>query len=438
MLLLKNFYILNPCENTDKNFAFYPANLWIKNGKIEKIEPYPHPPLLNPDHNLEIIDGQLHQLIFPGFIQTHIHFCQTLHRNRAEQMPLLHWLKNEIWPYEASLTPQTIGKSVMMSIQEILRSGTTAVLDMGTVSHQEIIFEIMQAIGFRYTGGKAMMDQCPDAPPGLQETTDHSIKKSMALIEKFHGKNDHLLHYAFAPRFVLSCSHHLLKEVRHLSDQYQVIVHTHASEHPDEVEYIRQTTGFTNLGLLHHIGALNPQCVIAHLVHTDTRDREYIRDYPIFPVHCPSTNLKLGSGIAPIPAYLEAGFHVGLGCDGAPCNNSLSIFNEIKLASLLQKGIHNDPIIFPPQDALRMVSLHGAHIIRQSDHIGKIQEQMDADLVILDMDTPQTYNFEKNPAAAIVYGADARNVIATMVKGQFLYRDHHFSPIIQELIRRYP
>jgi len=124
---------------------------------------------------------------------------------------------------------------------------------------------------------------------------------------------------------------------------------------------------------------------------------------------------------------------VGLGCDGAPCNNNLSIFNELKLAPLLQKGINNDPTLLSPEDALRMVSLNGAKILRQQDRIGQLREGMDADLVLLDMDTPQTWNFQYNPAAALVYGADARNVYGTMVKGKFLYMDGQFSKEIQEL-----
>ncbi|MCP5053226.1 MAG: amidohydrolase family protein, partial [bacterium] len=194
-----------------------------QNGKIARI--------YKPDHHIdpkdtgktEVIENHFRRLVFPGFIQCHIHFCQTLHRNLAEEMPLMEWLKKEIWPYEGAHTAKTMGKSVMMSLKEVLSCGTTAVLDMGTVHHQDVIFDIMAKTGFRYTGGKAMMDQCEGAPDGLAETTDDSISQSMELVDTFHGKKDGLLHYAFAPRFVLSCSTALLKEVRRISDENGVI-----------------------------------------------------------------------------------------------------------------------------------------------------------------------------------------------------------------------
>lgn len=426
MFLLKNFYILSPQESREKEFEFYKGHLLINNGKIEKIYHTDEEINIHSTEKFETIDGQFRKLVFPGFIQCHIHFCQTLHRNLAEQMPLMEWLKKEIWPYEAGLTPDSMKQSVLMSLKEVLSSGVTSVLDMGTVHHQEVIFRIMEAVGFRYTGGKAMMDQCPDAPPGLTETTDNSITESMKLFERFHGKADGLLHYAFAPRFVLSCSPTLLQAVRQLSDQYDIIIHTHASEHPEEVAFIKETTGYGNVAYLNKLDALNRLCVIAHMIHLDAAEKKMVKNYDIAVAHCPTANLKLGSGIAPIPEYLQNNIRVGLGSDGAPCNNGLCIFNELKLAPLLQKGIHNDPLLLKPEDALRMVSIDGARITRQENRIGRIAENMEADLVLLDMDTPQTFNFEKNPAAAMVYGADARNVYATMVRGKFLYKEGRF------------
>jgi 5-methylthioadenosine/S-adenosylhomocysteine deaminase len=433
MYLLKNVYILNPADARTQVFDFYKGSLLIKNGKIDKI--YKNGANINPHDTkeAETIDAHFRQLIFPGFIQGHIHFCQTLHRHRAEEMPLIKWLKQEIWPYEAAHTPESIRKSALMSLKEVLSSGVTSVLDMGTVHHQEVIFQLMEQAGFRYTGGKAMMDRCDGAPDGLIETTDGSINQSMELYDQFNGKADGLLHYAFAPRFVLSCSPELLQEVRRLSDEYKIIIHTHASEHPEEVAYIKETTGYGNVAYLDKLGALNSRSVIAHMIHLDSEEKKMVKQYNLSVIHCPTTNLKLGSGVAPVAEYLNNGGWVGLGSDGAPCNNSLSIFNELKLAPLLQKGIHNDPLLVTPEDALRMVSINGAKITRRDHRIGKIEEDMDADLVLLNMDTPQTYNFEKNPAAAIVYGADARNVNGTMVRGKFLYRDGNYSKEIEAL-----
>jgi len=434
VILLKDFYILNPAET---EFEFYRGSILVRDGKIEKIYREPETPEPGEIQGAEMIPGFSRKMIFPGFIQSHIHLCQTLHRNLAEEIPLLQWLKDEVWPYEASLDRKKMGQAVMMALKDIIRSGTTAVLDMGTVHQQEVIFEIMTKVGFRYTGGKAMMDNDADTPAGLKESTAQSIDDSMRLYEKFHRGNDKLLHYALSPRFLLSCTDDLLRQVKILSDENDIILQTHASEHPEEVEFIKKKTGLGNIAYLDKIGALNSNTVITHAVHADEGEKEIMRDYSLSVVHCPSTNLKLGSGIAPISGYIRDGITVGLGCDGAPCNNSLSVLPELKLACLLQKGINHAPLLMPPEESLRMVSLRGAEIIKMGDRVGSIDEGKDADLVILDMDTPQTYNFEQNPAAAIVFGADSRNVEATMVKGDFLYRDGNFSTTIEALDRSF-
>lgn len=434
MYLLKDFHILNPQE---KEFDFYKGSLLIKNGKIAKIYREPEQPESADRFGVEIISGHTNKLLFPGFIQSHIHLCQTLCRNLAEEIPLLKWLKDEVWPYEATLDRKKMGRAVIMALKEIVSSGTTAVLDMGSLHQQEVIFEIMGRVGFRYTGGKAMMDDAPDAPEGLRESTGASLDESIRLYERFHRSNDRLLHYALSPRFLLSCSSELLRQVKVFSDDNDLIIQTHAAEHPAEVESIKEKTGSGNLAYLDEIGALNSNTVIVHAVHLDKKEKEILQDYDISVAHCPSANLKLGSGIAPAAEYLQKGIKVGLGTDGAPCNNSLSIFPEMKLACLLQKGINNDPLLMPAEESLRMVSLRGAEIIKMGDTVGSIAEGMDADLVFFDMDTPQTYNFDKNPAAAIVFGADARNVSATMVRGNFLYREGKFSTTIEALDRSF-
>lgn len=434
MILLKDFHILNP---TETEFEFYKGSILIRDGKIDRIYREPEKPEPAEIQGAETIPGFSRKMIFPGFIQSHIHLCQTLHRHLAEEMPLLQWLKDEVWPYEASLDRKKMGQAVMMALKDIIGSGTTAVLDMGTVHQQEVIFEIMAKVGFRYTGGKAMMDNAAGTPEGLRESTTGSLDESMRLYEKFHQRNHKLLHYALSPRFLLSCTDDLLRQVKILSDENDIIIQTHAAEHPDEVKFIKKKTGLGNIAYLDKIGALNSNTVITHAVHVDDEEKEIMRDYSLSVVHCPSTNLKLGSGIAPISRYVRDGIAVGLGTDGAPCNNSLSVFPELKLASLLQKGINNDPLLMPPEESLRMVSLRGAEIIKMGDRVGSIDEGKDADLIILNMDTPQTYNFEQNPAAAIVFGAESGNVDATMVRGNFLYREGKFSTTIEALDRSF-
>ncbi len=431
LYLFKDVYILNPTDS--ESFDFFRGSLLVEGKSILKIFNGQLPESFEISGDCEVVEGKGTLMIFPGFIQTHIHLCQTLYRNRAENMALLPWLKEHIWPYEAKLTKKTIGQSVILSLKEILSSGTTAVLDMGTVRHTDVIFEIMEIIGFRYTGGKAMMDAGEGVPADLAEKTDDSINESVRLYEKFHNKNNGMLKYCFAPRFVLSCTDDLLKEVRKLSDHYGILIETHGSEHKEEVEYIRSKSGFGNISYLYHIGALNERSVIAHTVHLDEIEVDLIRNLKVSTVHCPSTNLKLGSGIAPVYRYLQEGIKVGIGADGAPCNNALNIFSELKVASLLQKGLAHNAKIMTAKDTLRLATINSAKILGIEGLVGRLKEGMDADIVVLDMDTPQTLNFECHPSAAVVYGCDPRNVKATMVAGKFLFRDGQFSQEINDL-----
>lgn len=434
MYLFKNFYIYN-IDSAGK-LDFFKGSMLVDGRKITKIiTAGEFPENFSVSEKTEIIEGHYKSMIIPGLIQTHIHMCQTLHRNMAENIPLLPWLRDHIWPFEASLTKKTIGMSVITALKELVSSGTTSVLDMGTVKHSDVIFEIMEIAGFRYTGGKAMMDSGIGVPQELLERTAESIDKSLELYEKYHNTGNGLLKYAFAPRFALSCSETLLKEVRKLSDRHNILIQTHGSEHKEEVEYIRSKTGLGNISFLNKIGALNDKTVIAHSVHLDEVEIFLVKEINAGIVHCPSTNLKLGSGIAPVFKYLQNGIKVGIGADGAPCNNALNIFSELKMASLLQKGINHDATIMSAKDALRLATVNGAEILGLSDITGQIREGFDADLVILNMDTPQTLNFECHPSAALVYGCDPRNVLSTMVAGKFLFKDGSFSDEIKDLER---
>lgn len=429
MYLFKNFFIHTLSGNGKPDF--FKGSLLV-DGKIIK-EIFRFDDELNIPGKVEIIDGCFKSMIVPGFIQTHIHMCQTSHRNMAENIPLLPWLRDHIWPFEAALTKKTIGISIITALKELVSSGTTSVLDMGTVNHQDVIFETMGVAGFRYTGGKAMMDTGSGVPENLLEKTSDSIESSVRLFEKYHNTNNGLLRYAFSPRFALSCSKDLLSEVRKLSDRHGILIQTHGAEHKDEIEVIRSMSGFGNISYLDSIGALNDKTVIAHTVHPDESEISLIKDLGASIVHCPSANLKLGSGIAPVFKYLQKGIRVGIGADGAPCNNSLNIFSEMKMASLLQKGINHDAAIMSAGDAIRLATVNGAEILGLKDITAQIKPGFDADIVILNMDSPQTMNFECHPSAAIVYGCDPRNVTSTMVAGRFLFRDGEFSPEINDL-----
>src|SRR5436190_661924 len=203
--------------------------------------------------------------LLPGFVQTHIHLCQTLFRGSADDMPLLEWLKRRVWPLEAAHTPATLRAAVQLAAAELLLSGTTSVLTMETVHDTDVVFETLAPIGLRAWIGKCMMDASDDAPGRLREATTGAIDESLALRKRWDGHANGRLHAAFAPRFAVSCSRELLEAVAELSTRDRVIVHTHASENRDEVEVVRKLSGgMSNLEYLADTGLATPHLCTAH------------------------------------------------------------------------------------------------------------------------------------------------------------------------------
>jgi cytosine/adenosine deaminase-related metal-dependent hydrolase len=268
--------------------------------------------------------------ILPGFIQTHIHLCQTLFRGYADDLPLMDWLRRRVWPMEAAHTPQTLRAAARLAATELLCSGTTSVLTMETVHETDAVFEAVAETGLRATIGKCMMDYNTDVPQRLQEQTQASIDESVAIRRQWHGAANGRLRAAFAPRFAVSCSRELLEAVAHLYSADGALVHTHAAESRDEVAIVRLLSGgLTNIEYLASLSLATPRLCAAHCVWVDEREQQLLADHGVKVMHCPSSNLKLGSGVAPVADMLARGITVSLGADGAACNNRLDMFDEM-------------------------------------------------------------------------------------------------------------
>src|SRR5205085_2061789 len=275
--------------------------------------------------------------VLPGLIQTHVHLCQTLFRGYADDLKLMDWLRRRVWPMEAAHNPDTLRAAARLATTELLASGTTAVLTMETVHDTDVVFEAVAESGLRATIGKCMMDFDAQVPKRLQEQTRQSIDESVAIRKRWDGAANGRLHAAFAPRFAVSCSRELLEAVAGLSAQHRALVHTHASESREEIAIVQQSTGArTNIEYLASVHLASPLLCAAHCVWVDNRDQQLLADHDIKVMHCPGSNLKLGSGIAPVPAMRARGITVSLGADGAACNNRLDMFEEMRLAAVLQ------------------------------------------------------------------------------------------------------
>ena len=367
--------------------------------------------------------------ILPGLIQTHIHLCQTVFRGYADDLKLMDWLRRRVWPMEAAHTPRTLRAAVRLATTELLASGTTCVLTMETVHDTDVVFESVAQSGLRATIGKCMMDaKDPDGqvPARLQEDTQRSIDESLELRKRWDGAEGGRLHAAFAPRFAISCSRELLESVAGLSEKDRILVHTHASESRDEIAIVQQISGgLTNLRYLASLGLATPHLCVAHCVHVDDGEQELIAERDVKVMHCPGSNLKLGSGIAPVPEMLARGITVSLGTDGAACNNRLDMFEEMRLAGILQ-AMRKEPGVLPARNVLWMATRAGAKTLGLDDQIGSLEVGKLADVIVVDRDRPHIAP-GPDPYSSVVYAARGSDVRATIVDGVVLVDD--FKPL---------
>lgn len=387
------------------------ANLLIENNRIKKIGKS----LKSSSH--KVIDAK-NCWVLPGFIQTHVHLCQTLFRNQAENLELLDWLTKKIWPLEKKHTKESIFLSAKLGIAELLKGGTTTILDMGTLRHTEKIFEACQKMGIRAFCGKAMMDE---GDTSLKESTKTSFEETEKLIEKWHGAAEGRLHYALAPRFVLSCSEKLLKKVKELSEKKNLLIHTHVSENKKECEEVLKQKGRSTIRYLNELGLCSQKSCFAHGVWLDDKELEILASTKTHILHCPSSNLKLGSGIANIPEMFKRGINVSLGADGAPCSNNLDMFQEMRLAGLIQKPFRGVNAL-SAQTLVEMATLNGAKALGIESEAGSLEIGKKADIIII-----SSYGTHQVPHGNIydtlVYSCRADDVRTVIVNGKILVED---------------
>jgi 5-methylthioadenosine/S-adenosylhomocysteine deaminase len=375
-----------------------------------------------PRSGARVIDGR-GCIVMPGFVQVHVHLCQVLFRGQAEDRALLPWLKERIWPLEGAHSKDTLRASARLGLAELLRGGTTTALDMGTVRHTEAIFEAARDLGFRLISGKSIMDKpSPGAASStLDEKTDAALRGSDDLAARWHGAENGRLGYAFAPRFILSCTDRALTESAALARKRGCMIHTHASENPGEIEAVLQVTGKRNVHALAERGLVGKDVLLAHCVHVDDSELKLLAETQTRVAHCPSTNLKLASGTAPIPDMQRRGIPVGLGADGAPCNNRLSAFSEMRLAALLQKPMHGAEAM-PARSVVRLATIEGARALGLDREIGSIEAGKRADLIVIDGNAPHLRP-RGDPFTTVVYAAEAQDVKHVFVDGRWLVRE---------------
>jgi 5-methylthioadenosine/S-adenosylhomocysteine deaminase len=371
--------------------------------------------------------------VVPGLVQAHVHLCQVLMRGMADDLPLLEWLRRRIWPLEAAHDEASAGASADLGLLEAMLGGTTTVLDMGTVRAHDAVMEACAASGIRAISGKAMMDVGDGVPAGLRETTRASLDESERLSRDWSGAADGRIGYAWAPRFVLSCSEALVRGAVERAGARGEIVHTHAAEHPAERVAVREALGDDDVAVLRRWGVSGPRAVLAHGVQLEIDEARGVASDGTRVVHCPSANLKLGSGIARVAELDGMGVALALGADGAPCNNNLDAWVELRHAALLAK-IRTGVTTLPARRAFRLATIDGARALGLGAITGSLEPGKRADLAVVRLDGAHVEP-GGDVFSRLVYACTSRDVLHVMVDGALVVKDREHQRLDSERVK---
>jgi 5-methylthioadenosine/S-adenosylhomocysteine deaminase len=358
--------------------------------------------------------------VTPGLVQAHVHLCQVLFRGRADDLPLLEWLRQRIWPFEAAHDERSLAASAELGLLEMMLAGTTTILDMGTVHAYDAVFDACARAGIRVFGGKTMMDAGDGVPKGLRETTKGSLREADTLRETWSGKGNGRLGYAYAPRFILSCTEALFRGTAERSRATGALLHSHVAEHPDERTAVRKVLGDDDLAILRKWGFYGPKTLLAHGVQIRDDEADVLARDGTCIVHCPSANLKLGSGIARVHEIDARGVKLALGADGAPCNNNLDPWVELRHAALLAK-VRTSTTALPARRAFRLATIDGARALGIDAEVGSLAVGKRADVVVIRTDGPHVEP-GGDVHSRLVYACTSRDVEHVLVDGELVVK----------------
>lgn len=352
------------------------------------------------------------RIIIPGFVNAHTHLPMAMYRGIADDLPLKEWLEEHIWPAEAELThEETVRKSALLGMEETIRTGTTTFCDMYFFA--DAVAEETVKMGLRAVMNEGILD----FPTNSYKNVDEALNLAENFIKRWKGHR--LINPALVFHATYTCSKATIERVHNLASKHNLSHTTHVSETEEEVENVKGSTGMNPPHFLNNIGMLSEKTIAAHCVWLNEKDQKLFADKKANVVHCPSSNLKLGSGIAPIPTYLRKGINVALGTDGCASNNNLDMVEEMRLAALLHKGANKNPTVIPAREALKMATLNGAIALGLDDKIGSIEVGKHADIVLI-----ETKNTFMQPIydyhSAIVYAMNSSCIDTVMVDGKVL------------------
>jgi 5-methylthioadenosine/S-adenosylhomocysteine deaminase len=361
-----------------------------------------------------------HALV-PGFVNAHTHAAMGLLRGIADDLPLMEWLQQHIWPAEQKwVNEQFVHDGTQLAIAEMLRSGTTCFNDM--YFFPEVAARVAAAAGMRVCAGMILVD----FPTAYAGGPDEYFAKGLALHDEY--RHHPLVRCSFAPHAPYTVSDTPLRRVQVLADELDLPVHMHVHETAGEISDSLKACGLRPLQRLQELGLLSPSLLAVHMTQLDDTDRRLVADSGATVVHCPESNLKLASGFCEVQKLIDAGINVALGTDGAASNNDLDMIGEMRSAALLAKAVHNDASALPASEALRMATLNGARALGLGDDTGSLQTGKWADITAIDLGWLETRPLY-DPVSQIVYAAGREQVSDVWVAGDHLLRNRELTQL---------
>lgn len=377
------------------------------------------------EEGTEIIDGT-HLFFLPGLVNTHGHAAMSLLRGYGDDLALQVWLQEKMWPMEAKFTSDDVYWGTSLSVLEMIKGGTTTFVDM--YDHMDQVAKVVQDSGMRGVLTRGVIGLCP---PEVQQ---QKLDEAVAFAKDWHGKADGRITTMISPHAPYTCPPDFIEKFVQASQDLNLPLHTHMSETETEVAQNVKDYGLRPVAHLEKLGMFSRPTLLAHAVHLTDEEIDVLAKHQVAVSHNPGSNLKLASGVARIPALLKAGVTVSLGTDGPASNNNLDMFEEMRLAALIHKGVSGDPTAIPASEALRMGTEYGAKSAFLED-IGMLAVGMKADMIALNTD--QAHFLPRTDYIShAIYSASAKDVEHVWVDGKQVVKNGASLTLDEERIRR--
>lgn len=410
-------YILTMDDNLTE---YKDADIVIKDGKIVDI---------GKDKKSEYYGKTVvcrNKIAIPGLINTHTHAAMTLLRGYGSDNPLKVWLEEYIWPAEGRFVSYEFVKDgTEIAVYEMLRTGTTTFVDM--YFYENAVADVIQKAGIRGILSTGILD----FPTPGAKTPDEGIRKTVDFINEY--KDSPFVIPAIGPHAPYTCSPETLKKAYEVAEKYDILYHIHIAETEFEVNTVKEKYGKTPVEHLDSVGVLSERTLAAHMVYPSDKEIDILSERQVKVAHCPESNLKLASGIAPVPEMIQKGVIVGIGTDGTASNDNLDIIGEISTAAKLHKGFKKDPTVLNAKEALLMATRWGAQAVRMEDKIGSLETGKFADVVLLDMNDPRL-NPLYDPYTQIVYSSSGLDVDTVIIGGEIKVLSKKVLPVDKDYL----